>query len=295
MAEKELHKSRWWAYRWLSRFDKLGLEGLKDQPRSGSRPPFISEKMMSKIRQKLSENQSGWEAKQVMDLIHKKTGVRYHEVRIYRLLHRWGILTKGASEEVCKYSIRRGKKGFQKGVLEALEQIQAGFTIAVQDESIFVHDVIVKRKLWLPKGVRPVATMAGSHQRTCVFGTLTMEGKQLFRQYDVFNQYTFLDYLKQVRRRLGKVIMLADRARQHRSKKVLGYLEDNKDAVRIVHLPKGSPEFNAVEGCCWRQGKHDLQVSKYYPKFTDLKSTISRYYRTRRFNLDVVKYLLGTD
>ena len=165
----------------------------------------------------------------------------------------------------------------------------------MQDESIFVHDVIVRRKLWLPKGVRPVATMTGSHQRTCVFGTLTMKGKQLFRQYDLFNQDTFLDYLKQVRKRLGKVIMLADRARQHRSKKVLEYLEDDKDAIRMVYLPKGSPEFNAVEECCWRQGKYDLLVSKYHPKFTDLKSTISRYYRTRRFNLDVVKYLSRTN
>ena len=127
-----------------------------------------------------------------------------------------------------------------------------------------------------------------------MFGTLTMEGKQLFRQYDVFNQHSFLDYLKQVRKGLGKVIMFADRARQHRSKKVQEYLEENKDAIRIVYLPKGSPEFNAVEEC-WRQGKCDLLVSKYYPKFTDLKSTISRYYRTRRFNLDVVKYLLRTD
>lgn len=164
----------------------------------------------------------------------------------------------------------------------------------MQDESIFVHDVIVRRKLWLPKGVRPVATMTGSHQRTCVFGTLTMKGKQLFRQYDLFNKDTFLDYLKQVRRRLGKVIMFADRARQHGSKKVMEYLEENKDAIRIAYLPKGPPEFNAVEEC-WRQGKHDLLVSKYYPKFTDLKSTISRYYRTRRFNLNVVKYLLRTN
>ncbi len=39
VAEKELHKSRWWAYKWLNRFDKLGLEGLKDKPRSGR--PFI--------------------------------------------------------------------------------------------------------------------------------------------------------------------------------------------------------------------------------------------------------------
>ena len=33
--ERELHRSRWWAYKWLDRFDKRGLEGLKDKPRSG--------------------------------------------------------------------------------------------------------------------------------------------------------------------------------------------------------------------------------------------------------------------
>jgi transposase len=35
IAERELHKSRWWAYKWLDRFDEHGLEGLKNQPRSG--------------------------------------------------------------------------------------------------------------------------------------------------------------------------------------------------------------------------------------------------------------------
>jgi hypothetical protein len=128
-------------------------------------------------------------------------------------------------------------------------QIPEGFTIAVQDESIFVHDVIVRKKLWLPKGIRSVVTGTGSHQRTCVFGTLTMEGTQLFRQYDKFNQDTFLDYLKEVKKRLGKVILFTDRARQHQSKKIQEYLTDAKDSVRIFYLPKGSPEFNAVEEC----------------------------------------------
>ncbi|MER5175708.1 MAG: hypothetical protein ABJB76_01815 [Candidatus Nitrosocosmicus sp.] len=43
-----------------------------------------------------------------------------------------------------------------------------------------------------------------------------MEGKQFFRQYDMFNQDTFIDYLKQIKKRLGKkVVMFTDRARQH--------------------------------------------------------------------------------
>ena len=202
-----------------------------------------------------------------------------------------GLFCKGSTEKICKYSIKTRERGFQKGAQETLSQIPEGFTIAVQDESIFVHDVIVRRKLWLPKGIRPMVTVTGSHQKTCVFGMLTMDRRQLFRQYDMFNQYTFLDYLKQVKKRLGKVVMFTDRARQHQSKKVREYLKENKDSIKIFYLPKGSPEFNAVEEC-WRQGKYDLLVSKYYPGFTDLKSSIAKYYRTRRFNLDIVKYLL---
>ena len=115
MAERELDKSRWWAYKWLNRFDKHGLDGLKDQPRSGSRPPLTSGKKILRIKQELSENQSGWEAKQVMDLIHKKTGVRYHEAHVYRLLHRWGFSPKAPQKRFVNTASRRGKKGFKKG------------------------------------------------------------------------------------------------------------------------------------------------------------------------------------
>jgi transposase len=58
VAERELHKTRWWAYKWLSRFDKLGIEGLKDQPRSGGRPPLIPQKKMIKIKQEISKDPS---------------------------------------------------------------------------------------------------------------------------------------------------------------------------------------------------------------------------------------------
>ena len=43
VAERELNKTRWWAYKWLPRFDKQVLEGLKDIPRSG-RPPKVLRK-----------------------------------------------------------------------------------------------------------------------------------------------------------------------------------------------------------------------------------------------------------
>jgi transposase len=145
--------------------------------------------------------------------------------------------------------------------------------------------------MWTADRVRPVITMTGSHQKTCVFGTLCIDGRQFFRQYESFNQYTFLDYLIQMQKRFGKLILFIDRARQHyRSKIVREYIKQSKDSLKIIYFPKGSSEFNAIEEC-WRQGKYDLLVSKYYPKFEYFRQVIANYYRTRCFKLNIVKYL----
>jgi hypothetical protein len=76
------------------------------------------------------------------------------------------------------------------------------------DESIFIHESLVRRKMWTADRIRPIVTMTGSHQRTCVFGALCIDGRQLFRQYDFFNQYTFLHYLIQVQKKFGKLIVV---------------------------------------------------------------------------------------
>ncbi len=92
VSKEELHRSRAWAYKWLKRFDKEGLEVLKDKPRSG-RPPDVPKDKLSKIRSELSENPSGWKAKEIMNII-EKNGCDVYEVHIYRLLHKWGFSPK---------------------------------------------------------------------------------------------------------------------------------------------------------------------------------------------------------
>ena len=113
VAEHELNRSRWWAYKWLHRFDKDGLDGLKDQPRTG-RPPDVPKEIMVKIRQELAESNTGWDFRQVMDLIYKKTGVRYHEVHIYRLLHKLGFKPKVLQKRFVKSASTKEKKRFKK-------------------------------------------------------------------------------------------------------------------------------------------------------------------------------------
>jgi transposase len=79
---KELSKCRAWAYKWYKRYCEYGLDGLKDKSRSG-RPSTVPKEVMVKIRQELADSNTGWDFRQVMDLIYKKTGIRYHEVHTY--------------------------------------------------------------------------------------------------------------------------------------------------------------------------------------------------------------------
>ncbi len=83
-----------------------------------------------------------------------------------------------------------------------------------------------------------------------------------------------------------------DKASPHyKSKKVLKYLEENKDTLIPVYLPTASPEFMILEEV-WNIAKQDLLVMKYYSSFADLKEKISCYFRTKRFDLDMMNYLL---
>jgi transposase len=159
------------------------------------------------------------------------------------------------------------------------------------DESIVIHDAVARR-MWAPEGARPICVVTGSHQRTVLFGALSLDGRQLFRQYAYFNEDTCLDFLKKIHRKFRKLYLFLDRAPQHyKSEKVLQYLRKNRATLRVRWFPVGCPEFNVVEEC-WRQTDNALLASRYYPSFPDLKTTIASYLRTRRFNLNMRRYLL---
>ena len=69
---------------------------------------------MIKIKQELAESNTGWDFRQVMDFIYKKTGVRYHEVHIYRLLHKWGFKSKVPQKRFVNTASAKDKIRFKK-------------------------------------------------------------------------------------------------------------------------------------------------------------------------------------
>src|SRR5215211_208210 len=134
------------------------------------------------------------------------------------------------------------------------------------------------------------------NKESVLFGaTTSLEGKQIFRQYDWFDQNTFLDYLKQIHRKFPKCYLFLDKAKQHyRSKKILQYFTDNKDNLIPIYI------FQQHHWNLWywkRYVTYSQERSScltiLYSSFTDFLIRISTYFRTKRFNLNMRNYLLA--
>ncbi len=77
----------------------------------------VNKNLMIKIRKELEDsNNTGWDFKQVMmDIIQKKTSIKYHEVYIYRLLHKWGFSPKVPQKRFVRTTAsQKEKKNFKK-------------------------------------------------------------------------------------------------------------------------------------------------------------------------------------
>lgn len=147
------------------------------------------------------------------------------------------------------------------------------------------------KRVWAKKGTTPRSRVTGSKHKTCVYGALAQDGRQLFRQYPRCNSGHLITYLSHLMRKFGRLVLILDRAPWHRSKRTDRYLKDHARTIRVLWLPTGFPELNPIEEC-WRQGKYDDDLgAKFHSTSTAFHYAVSAYYRTKRFHINLSKYL----
>lgn len=110
---KEMNRSNPWASDWLKRYDKEGMDGLKDRAKGG-RHPELPEETGYKIKTILQESNQGWTTRQVEELIIQKSGIKYHYTHIYRILRRWGFRQKVPRKVHVNTASVEEKKEFKK-------------------------------------------------------------------------------------------------------------------------------------------------------------------------------------
>ena len=135
-----------WVHNLLRRYDEGGLEGLRDLPKSG-RPRRILRDTLDGIIAKVAY--CGIIPVDLQQRIRKETGVKLHITYVRKIMRQYNLSPKAPQKvhvnRAGKKAVQNWKYRFNKRV-SRLEQ--EGFTILMQDEALFVHDIIVGRKYW---------------------------------------------------------------------------------------------------------------------------------------------------
>jgi hypothetical protein len=121
------------------------------------------------------------------------------------------------------------------------------------------------RKLWAPKGSKPIQLVNGSHQNVCFFGAVSNEKRHCCTTKWI-NENSFITFLKYLLKMNGKIAVLADRATHHfKSQKVKDFIKQLKDKIILWPLPKRFPELNPMEQG-WRGSRRNITYKLFDSK-----------------------------
>lgn len=99
----------------------------------------------------------------------------------------------------------------------------------------------------------------------------------------------YINFLKSLLKgRENPLILIVDRAKFHRSKKVIAYVRSNRTKIRIYFLPPYSPEMNPDEQV-WNHVKSKRIEKKSVKTKSELKSKLNSVFRKLQCKVEAVK------
>lgn len=158
-----------------------------------------------------------------------------------------------------------------------------------EDESIFKLNPVTGRT-WSEKGSKPLCIVSGSKEKIFVFGALDSFGNFQHRYAGKQDSDSFIDFLRMLLRIYPKIIFVIDRASWHRSAKTKMFLEQYKDRIAIIFLPRYSPESNPTEEC-WRQIRANVTTNTLFSGKEEMQKRISEFIGKNDFNINLLNYL----
>jgi transposase len=127
-------------------------------------------------------------------------------------------------------------------------------------------------RMWAPKGQQPHVISPSVRHKVGFFGALNLKNGQLLTQEaPTFNAQTFGDFIHHLLQfTQGKIFLILDNARWHRSKDLKDFFEANRQRLVFIFLPAYSPELNPIERV-WRITRRKVTHNCYFPTIEDLR------------------------
>lgn len=274
---------------WLNRYDEVGSGNMQDLPKSG-RPAVVTIAQVKKIARRLFEKGDLTTAS-LQDALHRKTGTRFHESYVRKLLRKIDFTSKlpdmvhakAASDDECE-------TWYHRTIRRINYYLRRGFVGGIEDEAIISMIAKGRRRRWGPRNVKLRLVTTGSRKKKIGYLTIFGDGKHFFRFKEKFNSDTFIEYLSELMRKYKKVFLIVDGAKQHFSAKVQEFVRKQKGNLILWPLPTASPHMSCVEKG-WSILRGATEAKQSYMSFEEKIADMSNFFRTTRLNLNMYDYL----
>lgn len=121
------------------------------------------------------------------------------------------------------------------------------------------------RKLWAPKGSKPIQLVNGSHENVCFFGAVSDHSAHCVTT-DWINQDSFIEFLIYMLQRYCRIVLVVDRAAHHlHSEKVRRFIKEYGKDLILWQLPRKLPELNPQEQG-WRSARKNVTYKLFEMK-----------------------------
>ncbi len=272
--------SRGTVYAWLAAYDRNGLDGLADDARPG-RPPFVPRAQLEEIVGGAKQ----FTALGFVELVEKRTGVKYSEQHGRRLLRSLGFTVKKTLRLSDRVPPKEEVEIWQKDTEKEVETLEKDdFTVVMADESHQNANLFGSGAVYVRGDAEPIQMPLGN-QRQTVYGGVTLDGETCYMAANRANDRSFIKYLDKLQQRFGKVAAVVDNAAYHNTKRVRQYLEKNGDSVRLMFLPPYSPFLNPAEWL-WRNGKAILRRTFRRPAKSYFRRKVMLVYESLEINFN---------
>lgn len=278
--------------RWCRRFEGCtksadGIRrALSDRPRSG-RPAKISKKHQEEAR-KWCEGRA-FSIPELADKLEELSGVKLSHGHVRRQYARpWGYSRKKSQPMKVGRASMEAVYSWRHRLLERIaEYKKQGYAIVSQDEAHF-RDAARTARYWARTCLRIFLHWTGDNHRFSMFCSLTDTGKAFFNHADVIDTKSFLEHIEQVHKKVGKMVLILDRAPWHTSAEALEFFRTH--GIVVMWYPVGHPYLNPVEEV-WNAIKRQIHHSiRYADKMTHLKAFYEFVDGGHKFDYDFASF-----
>jgi len=285
-------------FRWLSRYDKNGMEGLDRRPGSG-RPRKLKELTETALRDIVLRPASAfgyetdlWTVGRLHQVIRERHRIVISRDTVWRRLREAGLTYQKPEREYYEVS-QEAREQWRRSEVPRIRHC-VGKNRAIlyfQDESN-VSLTAFLGKTWAPRGQTPKARVTGKRGGVAAMSAISRPGHLVFRLLEKrIVSVDVIDFLAQMlnhhpRRHL---VVVMDQAPPHTSKQTTAYIESQR-RLHVFYLPKYSPDWNPDEKV-WNHLKHCELKSHQAKTKQELKALTRRKLRSMARRPDLLRGL----